>query len=131
MLRISTPDSFAKMPSAPKGTVYAEIYRAVAAIPFGQVATYGDIAEAVKSRCTARQVGFALRNSPAGLRLPWHRVLGAGGRIALPGESGAEQRFRLQGEGVPFAGRRVRLEACRCDFERALRGRNQHFPFDA
>jgi alkylated DNA nucleotide flippase Atl1 len=39
--------------------------------------------------------------------LPWHRVVGAGGRILLPGESGLEQRFRLQAEGVEFRGNRV------------------------
>jgi hypothetical protein len=34
----------------------------------------------------------------------------AGGRIALPGESGMEQRFRLETEGVRFRGSRVRMD---------------------
>ncbi len=92
------------------------IYRVVAAIPRGKVATYGDVAEAVDGPCTARRVGWALRSGSPGLHLSWHRVLAAGGRIALPGESGEEQRFRLRGEGVPFAGKRVRIEQCRHEF---------------
>jgi methylated-DNA-protein-cysteine methyltransferase-like protein len=44
------------------------------------------------------------------LRLPWHRVLAAGGRIALPGAHGLDQRLRLQKEGVGFSGQRVQME---------------------
>ena len=54
-----------------------------------------------------------MRRAPHGLGLPWHRILAAGGRIALPGEAGLEQRMRLETEGVRFAGRRVRMEAHR------------------
>ncbi len=79
-------------------------------IPRGTVVTYGDVSRAVGLPCTARQVGFALRKAPPSLRLPWHRVLAAGGRIALPGASGLEQRLRLKAEGVAFSGRRVRME---------------------
>ena len=102
--------------NAPSRAVREAIYRAAAEIPPGKVATYGDIAEAVGGRCTARGVGWALRNSHPGLNLPWHRVVAAGGRIALPGESGEEQRLRLRGEGVPFAGKHVRIGQCRHAF---------------
>jgi alkylated DNA nucleotide flippase Atl1 len=53
----------------------------------------------------ARQVVWALRN--CGPDIPWHRVLGAGGKILLPGEAGLEQRIRLEAEGVRFVGSRV------------------------
>ncbi len=86
------------------------IWRVVRRIPRGSVATYGDIAERAGDGFTARQVGRALRLAPPGLRLPWHRVLAAGGRIALPADAGLEQRLRLQGEGVTFSGRRARIE---------------------
>ncbi len=65
----------------------------------------------------ARQAGRAMRLCPPELALPWHRVLAAGGRIALPGERGREQRRRLERESVPFAGARVRLEQCRWEPE--------------
>lgn len=89
------------------------IWHAVEQIPPGRVATYGDIARVAGIPRGARQVGRALRGCPQHLELPWHRVLGAGGRIALPGDQGAEQRIRLQSEGVPFSGARVVLERCR------------------
>jgi alkylated DNA nucleotide flippase Atl1 len=62
-------------------------------IPRGKVATYGDVARAAGFPGAARQVVWALRR--AGPGLPWHRVIGAGGRIRLPGEAGFEQRTRL------------------------------------
>jgi len=77
-------------------------------IPKGRVATYGEVARAAGFPGRARQVVWALRASSPGL--PWHRVVGAGGKILLPGENGLEQRFRLAAEGVAFRGNRVWLE---------------------
>ncbi|MBI1356748.1 MAG: cysteine methyltransferase [Acidobacteria bacterium] len=89
----------------------SRVWRAVRRVPQGRIATYGDIAEAAD--CSPRMVGRALRQAPKGLRLPWHRIVAAGGRIALPGEAGLEQRLRLEAEGARFRGRRVSLEGCR------------------
>ena len=86
------------------------IWSLIRRIPRGKVATYGDIAEATGMPMNPRQVGFALRKAPPGMNLPWQRVLGAGGRISLPGQAGLDQRFRLEAEGVKFAGRKVRME---------------------
>jgi len=85
-------------------------------IPKGKVATYGDVAQASGFPGRARQVVWALRNSRG---LPWHRVLGAGGKIMLPGEAGLEQRLRLETEGVTFQGGRVRLDKHQFRFPRA------------
>lgn len=76
-------------------------------IPRGKVATYGEVARAAGFPGAARQVAWALHNSSVGV--PWHRVLGAGGRILLGGAAGFEQRMRLQSEGVRFRGERVPL----------------------
>jgi methylated-DNA-protein-cysteine methyltransferase-like protein len=84
-------------------------------IPKGKVATYGDVARASGFPGRARQVVWALRNSRG---LPWHRVLGAGGKIMLPGEAGLEQRLRLETEGVTFRGGRVRLDKHQHSFPR-------------
>jgi methylated-DNA-protein-cysteine methyltransferase-like protein len=86
----------------------ALLRRVVARIPKGKVATYGGVATAAGFPGAARQVAWALHNNSSGL--PWHRVLGAGGRIRLPGESGLEQRMRLEQEGVAFSGSRVVME---------------------
>ncbi len=85
------------------------IWFAVQKIPAGSVATYGDVA-AVAGASNPRYVAQALKAAPPGLGLPWHRVVAAGGRIALPGEAGVEQRLRLEAEGVTFRGKRVRVE---------------------
>jgi len=60
----------------------------------------------------ARAVGWALRAlSPAQARLvPWHRVVGAGGRISPRAGAGPElQRRRLRAEGVTFRGAAIDL----------------------
>jgi len=76
-------------------------------IPKGKVSTYGDVARAAGFPGRARQVVWALNNSRG---LPWHRVVGAGGKILLPGEKGLEQRMRLETEGIRFRAGRVWLE---------------------
>ena len=75
-------------------------------VPRGHVSTYGAIAQAAGLPRGARLVVRTLSQSHG---LPWHRVVAAGGRIALPGEHGHDQRFRLEMEGVKFSGRKVRM----------------------
>src|ERR1700759_443396 len=86
--------------------VFEAIWRAVTRIPKGKVATYGSVARAAGHPGAARQVGWALRATSG---LPWHRVVGVGGRILLPGPNGMEQRMRLELEGVQFSGARVSM----------------------
>jgi alkylated DNA nucleotide flippase Atl1 len=43
-------------------------------------------------------------------------VVGAKGKISLPGENGLEQRFRLESEGVAFHGGRVWMEEHQHEF---------------
>jgi methylated-DNA-protein-cysteine methyltransferase related protein len=76
-------------------------------IPKGKVSTYGGVAQAAGFPGCARQVVWALRNARG---LPWHRVVGAGGKISLSGENALEQRLRLESEGVLFRGSRVWME---------------------
>jgi methylated-DNA-protein-cysteine methyltransferase related protein len=85
------------------------IWHVVASIPRGQVSTYGAVARAAGLPGRARQAGFALRVAPEELNLPWHRVLGAGGRIVFPKSSRAykEQARRLRAEGVAVNDGRV------------------------
>jgi methylated-DNA-protein-cysteine methyltransferase related protein len=96
--------------------VFDDIERIVRRIPRGKVATYGAVAQAAGYPGAARQVVWALR--AAKRPLPWHRVLGAGGKICLPGESGMEQTLRLKSEGVTFRGARVDLDAHQFRFKR-------------
>ena len=83
------------------------IRNAIRKIPKGKVSTYGDVAKAAGFPGAARQVVWALQDSRG---LPWHRVVGAGGKILLRGEPALEQRFRLEAEGVVFRGGRVWMQ---------------------
>jgi methylated-DNA-protein-cysteine methyltransferase-like protein len=87
--------------------MFARIRAAIRKIPRGKVATYGDVAYAAGFPGAARQVVWALHGSQG---LPWQRVVGAGGKILLPGVQGAEQRLLLQSEGVAFIGLRVDMK---------------------
>jgi methylated-DNA-protein-cysteine methyltransferase-like protein len=86
--------------------MFPRIRATILKIPHGKVSTYGAVARAAGYPGAARQVVWALRQSHG---LPWHRVVAAGGRIALKGEAAMEQRFRLEAEGVHFSGMRVRM----------------------
>src|SRR5882757_10849251 len=84
----------------------SRIRAAILQIPRGKVSTYGAIGRAAGFPRAARQVVRVLGQSHG---LPWHRVVAAGGRIAIPGEGGLDQRFRLEMEGVKFSGKKVRM----------------------
>ena len=95
---------------------FEDIQKIVRKIPRGKVATYGSVASAAGYPGTARQVAWSLR-APGSAKLPWHRVLGAGGRILLPEEAGLDQRTLLELEGVRFRGTRVELERSEYRFQ--------------
>lgn len=97
--------------------MFAAIQSIVRKIPRGKVSSYGAVAKAAGYEGASRQVVWALR-AATGRGLPWHRVVAAGGRIALPGESGMEQRLRLQQEGVAFRGSRVDMSTHEHKFAR-------------
>ena len=75
-------------------------------IPPGRVMTYGAIADALadaSGRNSARRVGTIMAQH--GGSVPWHRVVGAGGRLP-PGHEVAARR-RLEAEGMVFTGERA------------------------
>ena len=93
---------------------YDRIYSVVRRIPRGTVATYGQIAALAGLPRAPRVAGYALYALPAGSPLPWHRVVGAGGRLSLARldpSTALTQRMKLEAEGVAFgpAGR-VRMD---------------------
>jgi methylated-DNA-protein-cysteine methyltransferase related protein len=83
-------------------------------IPRGKVATYGQISALAGFPRAPRLAGYALYALPEGTPLPWHRVVGAGGRLSLARlspEGALTQRMRLDRESVTFDARgRVRME---------------------
>ena len=91
------------------------IWETIAEIPPGSVANYGQVAEIAGIPRGARQVGYALRHAPAGMELPWHRVVQASGRSAFVPNSRAfrRQRDRLAEEGVTMLNGRIDMKRYR------------------
>ena len=84
------------------------VYRLVKRIPHGRVTTYGTLAKALRLPGGARAVGYAMAACPNGRGIPWHRVIGAGGRLMIPEPHDSLQRRLLEDEGVKIGdGRRV------------------------
>jgi len=59
----------------------AAVLRYTAAIPYGVVAGYGQVAAAIGSPRAARAVGGALHINRTPVVVPCHRVVGADGRL--------------------------------------------------
>jgi methylated-DNA-protein-cysteine methyltransferase-like protein len=92
----------------PPRTIDERIYRAVMRIPRGRVATYGQIGRIAGLPRHHRQAGRALRRLIDDGLVPWHRVVGADGRISqrsVDGDVERLQRELLEAEGVAFDGR--------------------------
>ena len=104
---------------------FLPVYRLVKTIPRGRVITYGGIARALRWRNGARMVGWAMHNCPSGFGLPWHRVVGAGGRILLREPECSLQIHLLESEGIPVRELRVDLKQHEWKAERNLARLNQ------
>jgi methylated-DNA-protein-cysteine methyltransferase related protein len=100
-------------PNQQRDAAFLEVIRSV---PKGKVTTYGKVAAAAGYPLYHRAVAKLLRGlGPS--KVPWQRVVGAGGEIKLRGDAAQEQRFRLELEGVKFRGKRVNMDL----FEHNLR----------
>lgn len=82
------------------------VSRVVAAIPRGEISTYGEVAAEAGFPGAARAVGNFLRTSTG---LPWWRVVTAAGRL-VPGNE-RDHAARLRAEGVPITEGRVRMRS--------------------
>jgi methylated-DNA-protein-cysteine methyltransferase-like protein len=87
-----------------RNELYHRIYQTIQQVPYGKVATYGQIAKLAGFPGYARQVGYALYATPHDLEVPWHRVINAKGEISLKptGPYDQIQRQMLEAEGVQF-----------------------------
>jgi methylated-DNA-protein-cysteine methyltransferase-like protein len=97
-------------------TFHEEVWRLVARIPRGRVATYGQIAALLGRPRASRAVGQAMAGlGPRAGDVPWHRVVNAQGGISRrPRAAGMlTQRLRLEGEGVRVRRGRVDLRRYR------------------
>jgi methylated-DNA-protein-cysteine methyltransferase-like protein len=86
------------------------VYRLVKQIPRGRVLSYGALAKALRLRGGARSAGRAMAAMPSGKGIPWHRVLGGGGKILIREPHASLQKKLLESEGVAVVELRVDLK---------------------
>ncbi|MDO4632590.1 MAG: MGMT family protein [Eubacteriales bacterium] len=95
-----------------KGSSFERIYEVVKQIPYGQVATYGQVADLAGNRRWARVVGYALHANPDPEHIPCYRVVNRFGEVSRAFAFGGENRqiALLRAEGVHFTDGRVDLK---------------------
>jgi len=101
-----------KVGKTDEGNWYQNVWKVVSEIPSGHVLTYGEVARLSGMPRAARRVSQALRRAPSGIKLPWHRVINAQGKISFPEDSSGWQKQKnlLEGEGVIFLKGKINLE---------------------
>jgi methylated-DNA-[protein]-cysteine S-methyltransferase len=82
-----------------------EVWEAVAAIGYGETATYGELADRIGRPGAARAVGAANGRNPIALIVPCHRVIGAAGALTGYAYGVDRKRALLELEGVLLAAR--------------------------
>lgn len=84
------------LPLAPKGTDFQHrVWAALRDIPFGETASYGQIAAAIASPKAARAVGLANGRNPISIVVPCHRVIGSNGALTGYGGGSAHKQALL------------------------------------
>ena len=94
-----------------ENSFFKQVYVIVEMIPYGKVASYGQIARMLGRPRAAREVGWAMRCCPD--HLPWQRVVMADGSIT-GGIYAQQRRAELETEDVIFLpDGRVDMDLCR------------------
>jgi methylated-DNA-[protein]-cysteine S-methyltransferase len=90
-----------KLVDFPATSFQSDVWNALRAIPYGQVHTYGEVANAVQRPRAHRAVGNANHANPWPIVVPCHRVVASGG---LGGYGGGDvvKRYLLDLEGVHY-----------------------------
>lgn len=91
---------------------FEKIYEVVRQIPYGQVATYGQVAALAGNRRWARVVGYALHVNPDSEHIPCYRVVTKDGSVSTAFAFGGANRQveLLEAEGVEFQDGHVIME---------------------
>lgn len=83
---------------------FQKIYEVVKQIPYGKVATYGQVAELAGNKRLSQIVGYALHSNPDPENIPCFRVVNKKGEVSgsFAFGGGNKQRELLEQEGVEF-----------------------------
>lgn len=89
------------VPLSVSGTPFQkEVWRRLLEIPYGEIMTYGEVAEAIGRPHAARAVGQASNVNPVPILVPCHRVVGARGYLVGYGSGLWRKEWLLEHEGL-------------------------------
>jgi methylated-DNA-[protein]-cysteine S-methyltransferase len=89
------------LPLHPKGTPFQlRVWAALAQIPYGETASYGETAAAIGAPTASRAVGLANGQNPLPIIVPCHRVVGSNGSLTGYGGGLATKRWLLAHEAA-------------------------------
>ena len=89
------------------------IFQVIAQIPYGRVASYGQIARLAGIPKHARLVGYVLKHMDADSSLPWYRVINSQGKISISKLNDQGQNIQAQlllAEGILVIGDKVKMK---------------------
>lgn len=94
------------LPLAPSGSEFQlAVWQALTRIPYGETASYGEIAAEVGRPDAVRAVGATNGRNPIAVIIPCHRVIGADGSLVGYGGGLARKRLLLELEAEHAAPR--------------------------
>lgn len=99
-----------ELPLRPEGSEFRLcVLRCMLKIPYGETATYGEIAKEAaailgKERMSAQAVGSAVGHNPISIVIPCHRVVGANGNLTGYGGGLDKKIWLLRHEGTDMTG---------------------------
>jgi methylated-DNA-[protein]-cysteine S-methyltransferase len=92
------------VPVSPAGTEFQRrVWKAICDIPFGETASYSQLAEGLGGALRTRAVGAAAGANPIPIIIPCHRVVGADGSMTGYGGGLKMKVWLLQHEGALLA----------------------------
>ena len=89
------------------------IFQVIAQIPYGRVASYGQIARLAGIPKHSRLVGYVLKHMDADSSLPWYRVINSQGKISLSKLNDHGQNIQAQllmAEGILVIEDKVKMK---------------------
>lgn len=97
------PETFSDLPLAPFGTSFQQrIWNALRGIPYGESATYSELADLIDNPKAVRAVGGAVGRNPIGIIIPCHRILGKDRSLTGFGGGLPAKRYLLKLESIAF-----------------------------
>lgn len=89
------------LPVSGDGTGFQKkVWNALMDIPYGETATYGEIARSIGQPTASRAVGMANGRNPISIIVPCHRIIGSSGKLVGYGGGLERKQTLLSIEGV-------------------------------